>query len=184
MRCSENNLQLITSRLILRPVRLEDFDGFASTMAEFASSGSGYNVWVHFRYLAGCWHLDGFSKFSVLEKSTGRYVGFVGPLPQERCVAPEIGWNIIKDQRGRGYATEAAFAVIEWVFKARDCNEIVHYIAADNHISQSVAGKLGSHKGGPGEFPAFTTQDVGQDVEIWGQSREQWHQARLSSRTS
>jgi RimJ/RimL family protein N-acetyltransferase len=175
MTCSAVDVYLTSSRLLLRPARLEDFDGFASTVSEISREAA----WEWFRCMAGCWHLDGLSKLSVFERSSGRYVGFIGPKQLEGWKVPEIGWNIIPDQRGRGYATEATIAVIDWLFDVRDCVEIVHYITVDNLSSQRVATKLGSHRGWPGNLPGQFAHSA-QTVEIWGQSREQWDQRRRS----
>jgi ribosomal-protein-alanine N-acetyltransferase len=53
-----------------------------------------------------CW-------YAVRERSTGRLVGNCGIfLGRTGAVEPEIGYEVRYDSRGRGYATEAATAVM------------------------------------------------------------------------
>lgn len=66
--------------------------------------------------VAGSWSLLGFGMFSVLERDTGRWVGRVGPLHPDGWPGDEVGWGIARGAWGRGYATEAAAAAMEWSF--------------------------------------------------------------------
>jgi len=66
--------------------------------------------------MAGAWHLRGFVMFSVIARSTGRWVGRLGPRHPEGWPGPEIGSAIIRPCWGRGYATEGAAATMDWVF--------------------------------------------------------------------
>ena len=80
--------------------------------------------------------------FSVIEKSTGRWVGRLGPWQPEGWPGPEIGWAIVRDCWGRGYAPEGAIAATNWAFDTLGWTEIIHSIAPDNLPSQQVARKL------------------------------------------
>ena len=51
-------------------------------------------AWRGFCQFAGAWHLQGFSMFSVLSKSDGRWIGRVGPWMPEGWPGTEIGWGI------------------------------------------------------------------------------------------
>jgi RimJ/RimL family protein N-acetyltransferase len=70
---------------------------------------------------------------------------------------PELGWTLLPEQRGRGYATEAAAAVRAWY----DGNRLISLIAADNLPSQRVAERLGAV---PGE--SVTLSDSSRAV-VW-----------------
>ena len=109
--------------------------------------------------------------FSVIEKSSGRWVGRVGPWYPDGWPGTEIGWGIVSDCWGRGYATEAAIAAIDWVFDVLGWSEVIHVIDIDNAASQAVARKLGSRKRGPARLPAPYESTL---VDIWGQTREEW----------
>lgn len=81
----DRNLRIETERLILRPTQAEDFDAWAAFMAdaEAARHIGGQQVrsvaWRGFLAMAGAWQIQGFAMFSVIEKSSGRWIGRLGP---------------------------------------------------------------------------------------------------------
>jgi RimJ/RimL family protein N-acetyltransferase len=109
--------------------------------------------------------------FSVIEKSSGRWVGRLGPWMPEGWPGPEVGWAISRECWGRGYATEGAIASTNWAFDHLGWDRVIHSIDPANLASQVVARKIGSRNLGPGSLPA-PFQDA--RVDIWGQSRDEW----------
>ena len=168
---------LETSRLILRPPQAEDFEAWAAfkTDEEATRHIGGVEArpvaYRAFASMIGVWYLKGFAMFSVIEKATGEWVGRVGPWQPEGWPGTEVGWSIVRDRWGRGYAPEAAIAAIDWSFDHLGWSEVIHTIAPENTNSSAVAAKLGSSLLRVGRLP--TPYDT-KDVEIWGQSREQW----------
>lgn len=121
--------------------------------------------------MAGAWYVQGFAMFSVIDKTTGEWIGRVGPWFPEGWPGPEVGWGIVSDRCGRGYATEAAAAAIDWAFATLDWREVVHVIDVENAASQAVARKLGSRNRGRTQLPEPFDSVV---VDLWGQTKEQW----------
>jgi RimJ/RimL family protein N-acetyltransferase len=176
-----DTLQLETDRLVLRPIRREDFDAFAAFLADAESTrhlgGPQLRAvaWRTFLTLAGAWAMQGFAMFSVIEKASGAWVGRVGPWQPEGWPGTEVGWGIARDRCGLGYATEAATAAIDWAFDALGWSEVIHVIDVGNAASQAVARKLGSRNRGRGQLPAPNEAAV---IDVWGQSREEWRARR------
>jgi RimJ/RimL family protein N-acetyltransferase len=168
---------LETQRLLLRPPRREDFDGwveFAGDEETMRHLGGHVPRSVAWRYLlanAGAWSIQGFSMFAVIEKASGRWVGRVGPNFPEGWPGTEIGWGILHSRWGRGYAGEAAAAATDWAFAELGWTEVIHVIDPANTASLAVARKLGSRSRGPGQLPAPHENAV---VDIYGQTREEW----------
>jgi RimJ/RimL family protein N-acetyltransferase len=168
--------KLETARLILRPTAAEDFDAWAALMADDASHFIGGPqarsvAWRGFISVAGAWAIQGYSMFSVIEKASGLWVGRVGPWVPEGWPGTEVGWAVAKHAYGKGYATEAATAAIDWAFETLGWTDVIHCIDPENVASQRVAERLGSTNRGPGQMPA-PYEDY--PVDIWGQTREQW----------
>ena len=168
---------LETQRLILRPPVLADFDPWAEMMADEENSGfiGGPLVrsasWRGFVGVAGAWVMQGFSMFSVVEKSSGQWLGRIGPHQPEGWPGSEVGWGLHKNAWGRGYAIEAATATIDWVFDHLGWTDVIHTIHPDNIPSQKLAIALGSANRGPGRLPApFEASPV----DVWGQTRGEW----------
>jgi RimJ/RimL family protein N-acetyltransferase len=170
-------LRLETPRLVLRPTRGEDFDAFAAcsedaeSMRYLGGAKPRAVAWRAFLTMAGAWAIQGFAMFSVIEKTSGRWVGRVGPWRPEGWPGTEVGWAIVRDRCGLGYATEAATAAIDWAFSELGWTEIIHCIDVDNAPSQAVARKLGSRNRGRGQLPPPYTDSV---VDVWGQSKVEW----------
>lgn len=57
---------------------------------------------------------------------------------------PELGWALVREQWGRGYATEAAAAIRDWARESRSIDRLVSLISPDNVRSQRVAERLGA----------------------------------------
>ena len=178
---SPDALVLETPRLLLRPPRLEDFAAFTAFAADeeaarYLGGAMGRAAaWRAFMTLAGAWHLQGFAMFSVIEKATGTWVGRVGPWQPAEWPGTEVGWGIVRDRWGGGYATEAAEASVEWAFAVLGWQEVIHVIDPQNAASQAVARKLGARNRGPGRLPPPHDNAV---VDIWGQSLAEWRARR------
>jgi RimJ/RimL family protein N-acetyltransferase len=178
-----DTLRIETPRLILRPTRWEDFDAWAAFLADEEATRfiggvqSRPLAWRAVMCMAGAWHLQRPAMFSVIEKSTGRWVGRLGPWMPEGWPGTEVGWGIARECWGRGYATEGAAATIDWAFDNLGWTDVVHTISPHNLASQGVARKLGSRNRGPSRLPPPLENEP---VEIWGQTREEW---RARSRT-
>jgi RimJ/RimL family protein N-acetyltransferase len=128
-------------------------------------------AWRSFMMMAGAWSLRGYAMFCVLEKTTGRWVGRLGPWHPEGWPGTEVGWGIVRDWWGRGYAAEGAAATIDWAFDKLGWTDVIHVIDLDNLPSQAVARKLGSRLLRRGHLPAPFDHT---QVDVWGQSREEW----------
>ncbi len=172
-----------TARLTLRPTQAEDFEPWAAFMADEEAARyiggvqTRSQAWRGFMSVAGAWAMEGFGMFSAIEKETGRWVGRLGPWMPADWPGTEVGWGVIRDCWGRGYATEGATAAIDWAFDQLGWTEVIHCIDPANIASQNVAKRLGSDLRGRGRLPA-PFDNV--PVDIWGQSREAWRARRTA----
>ena len=176
-----DDIRLETPRLILRPPRLEDLDPWAEMMLDEAAARFIGGVmpkalcWRQLMTMVGAWHAEGFAMFSVIEKSSGRWIGRLGPWRPEGWPGNEIGWAIARDRWGLGYAVEGAVTATDWAFDTLGWSKVIHSIAPENRASQRVAEKLGSRNLGPGRLPAPFENDR---VDLWGQTRAEWLERR------
>src|SRR5918993_4899610 len=129
-----DDLRIETPRLILRVPRAEDLDPWAAMMsdegaAHFIGGVMPRSVtWRGLMTMIGSWHAMGFAMFSVIEKSSGRWVGRLGPWMPEGWPGPEVGWAIVRDCWGRGYAPEGAIAATNWAFDTLGWDRVIHSI--------------------------------------------------------
>ena len=164
-----------TERLILRAIDPErDFDAWATAMAdEETVRYIGGNVmdrataWRSMATVIGHWQIRGYGFFSVEEKTTGQWVGRGGPWFPEGWPEPEIGWTIMREHWGRGLATEAGAACIDYVRDTLGWKQVIHAILEGNLGSAAVAEKLGSQRLREQQGLGGVTDDT---VWIYGQT--------------
>lgn len=93
------------------------------------------------------WSENGYGLFAVERLDDARFIGFAGLsqptfLP-EIMPAVEIGWRFVRQSWGRGYATEAARAAVDFGFRSACLREIVCIFQVANQASARIAAKLG-----------------------------------------
>jgi RimJ/RimL family protein N-acetyltransferase len=158
---------LTSARLRLRAWREEDLGPFATLngdarVMEFfhhpldrsESDALAGRIREHFER-------NGFGLWAVEVPGVAEFTGFVGlsvPTFQADftpCV--EIGWRLAYEHWGRGYATEAARAVLAFGFRDLELDEIVSFTVPANSRSRRVMERLGMTQSGADDFehPAF-----------------------------
>jgi RimJ/RimL family protein N-acetyltransferase len=150
---------LETERLKLRGHRLEDFECCAAMWADPGVTRyiggkplTEEESWARLLRYAGHWALMGFGYWVAEEKATGSFVGEVGFADYKRDLTPslkgvpEIGWVLASSAHGRGYATEAVRAAVEWGDRNFHTDRTACIIAPENLASIRVAEKCGYRK--------------------------------------
>lgn len=166
-----------TARLTLRPPIEADLDSWARLSADatamryLGGAKSRSLAWRDMAGIAGGWALHGFSMFSVMERATGHWVGHVGPWRPEGWPGTEVGWSLAREVWGRGYATEAAAAAMDWAVNRLGWSDIVHIIDPGNAASIAVAVKLGSTNRGLVQLPQPHQDEIN---DLWGQTATKW----------
>lgn len=144
-----------SERLRLAPPRLEDFEATVEMFSDEkvvthigAQPLDRAGAWTKFLRDAGHWAVEGFGLFSVFERQTGHYVGKVGHARFERLpeedgrAAIEMSWTLKAHYHGKGYASEAAKAALDW-FDSRHKRRTFCIIAPANTPSLRLADRLG-----------------------------------------
>ena len=157
---------LETDRLLIRPFVLDDEPTFRRLLDEafgYESYGTEdttgtlleYNVIADKAHDA--LHQTPYGDRAIVRKSDGALVGAVGFAP---CLAPfgrlpsfggtphrtpEVGlfWALLPEHWGKGYATEAARAMVSYAFDGLELGRIVATTENDNVRSIAVMKRLG-----------------------------------------
>ena len=175
---------LFTERLLLRPPLAEDFEGWAAFQADEGATrfvGGAQEraaAWRSFCTQAGAWQIRGFAMFSMIERESGRWIGRTGPWQPEGWPGTEIGWGVLPEYAGRGYAHEAAVASMDYAVDVLGWTDIIHTIDPDNLPSIRLARRLGAVNRGPTRLPP-PYEDA--PVDAWGQSAAEWKARRRAA---
>ena len=79
--------------------------------------------------------------YALVVRDTSEVAGFVGFVPRrmEWGDEVELGWMLLPEHRGVGYATEAALAL-----RPLEGTRVISLIRTDNPASEAVARRLGA----------------------------------------
>jgi RimJ/RimL family protein N-acetyltransferase len=90
---------------------------------------------------------NGFGLWAVEVLGGAPFIGFVGlavpTFEAHFTPAVEVGWRLAREHWGRGYATEAARAALEFGFGSVGLDEIVSFTVPANVRSRTVMERLG-----------------------------------------
>jgi ribosomal-protein-alanine N-acetyltransferase len=157
---------LETTRLIIRAFALAEAETYSRLLDEafgVGAYGSSDEKRVMFEYQVAAnaglalLHQPPYGDRAILLRDSGEVIGSVGFAP---CLMPfgqlpsfepttrftsEIGlfWALFPEHRGRGYATEAAAAMISYAFESLRIRRIVATTEHDNTRSLNVMRRLG-----------------------------------------
>ena len=86
----------------------------------------------------------GWVQLSVEQRDTGRLVGDVGlSLDEHEPGVVKIGYTMDPGFQGRGYATEAVAALVDYAFEGLGAAKVRAFASAENLASIRVAEKVG-----------------------------------------
>ncbi len=139
---------LRTKRLLLRPWRDEDIAPFVEMSADpvvmeyLPPAGEGWVAWARAH-----WDEHGFGQWVVEIPDEASFIGVVGlaDVGYEAPFTPavEVAWRLARAYWGRGYATEAARAALDYGFGELALDEIVALTVPANQRSRRVMERLG-----------------------------------------
>ena len=91
-----------------------------------------------------------FGVWVIIERKTNTVVGDIGFMGSPSAEGTlEIGYSVIPDRRRRGYATEAARAMVEWALGQPEVRCLVAGCDADNEASIRILERLGFARSAP-----------------------------------
>ena len=151
-------LPLHTDRLVIRPLTAADAaDVFAlygdPRVLRFWNSGPLADLDEAREWAAeqGAAHAErGFAQWRVSESAAGRFVGCLGLQPLGDEV--ELLYALMPDTWGRGYATEAGWAALEYGFEEARLERIVGIAREANQPSVRVLQRLGARGLGVADY--------------------------------
>lgn len=115
---------------------------------------------------AGSWQLYGYGLFLARERSTDAFVGQIGVFRSMRGFGKgmddvaEAGWILAREHWGKGYATEAMRAALQWFDAAHGPQRVACMIECGNDSSVALAARLGFERYDEHELPDGVVVDL------------------------
>lgn len=156
MSASKNHLSVIleTPRLLLREITAADAEFVLEMLNEPAFIRNVADRGVRTladaaEYIAQKFEASyrefGFGSYAIELKETGLIVGMCGLLQRPTLADVDVGYAILERYWGRGFAYEAAAAVMQYGREKLGLSRIVGFTAPENNISIKLLEKLGLH---------------------------------------
>ncbi|MGD9703255.1 MAG: GNAT family N-acetyltransferase [Acidimicrobiia bacterium] len=165
---------IVTERLTLTPLTVDDADAMVAVYAdprmhEFTGGAppSARQLRERFGALAGGWNEDRSQQWCnwiVRVAGSPEPVGAVQATIADDLTWAAVAWEIRVSHQGRGLATEAASALVDWLFASG-----VARITANIHPEHSASVRVATRAG-------LTATDEADDGEIV------WHRHRSDAR--
>lgn len=139
-----------TANLRLRAPEMRDFDDYAAfRMDPVRTAGVGgpctrTQAFDKLSEIIGHWHLRGYGRWMVADKTTDAALGVCGPFFPDDWPAPEIAWSVFADAEGRGVAFEASQASLEYAFNTLGWSTAISCVTPGNARSVALAKRLGA----------------------------------------
>ena len=145
---------LETDRLRFREFRVDDaealYDVFADPYARRfypqMADPAKIDDWISWNLRV--YKAFGFGLWVIEPKDAPRLIGDCGLTYQEveGEQFPEIGWHVHAAERGKGYATEAARAVLTFALEDQGFDFVCSKVDPANTASCTVAGRIHTHR--------------------------------------
>lgn len=160
MKTNTPEVVLTTDRLILRTWQATDIplmtiiSSDPLVMEHFPSTQDAKATQVLIDHINQHYEKFGYALYAVETKDTHEFIGFVGlnhPPFEIPKFAPkglpivEIGWRLSSQHWNKGYATEAAKAVLRYAFITLNLKEIISFTVMANIKSRRVMENIGLH---------------------------------------
>ena len=110
----------------------------------------------------------------------GEMIGSIGvTIESEYDLKGSLGYKIGSRWWNQGYASEAAEAVIDYMFQHTDIERIDAFCSVGNPASGKVMEKIGMHREGVLRH-YYKTRDGFHDCTFYGMIRDDWERIRRS----
>jgi RimJ/RimL family protein N-acetyltransferase len=165
-----------TERLILRRLSLEDVPALTKILSDpevmkYSVNGVCDEVATRkfIEWCLSCYESHGVGPLALIDKMDSELIGFCSAGPEMVVDVEEmnLGYRLARRYWNRGLASEAARAVLNYVFREKKFNSVVVIIEPEHVASLKVAEKVG-----------FSSFDIlafhGRPVRLYRLTSEQW----------
>lgn len=172
-----------TERLYVRHFQPDDLDEFAALCADplvvhYMCDGNTLpretvSHWID--VCQGKYRDRGYGTSAVFEKDGDQFVGYCGVVRAPENNFDELIYALNQSAWGKGYATEAGRAILDYVFERSSLDAIYATIHPENPNSVHVAEKLGLR------FDRLENDSDGIPTRFFIIERRQWQEQKAST---
>jgi len=156
-----------TERLVLRELTLDDFPFIIKLVnsagwLKYIGDKNVHTPEQAKQYLLNgplkSYHDNGFGLSLIVRKVDQEPVGMCGLLKRNFLEQPDIGFALLPEYYGEGYAYEITNATLQYAFKTLNLKTILAVVMPENEKSKRVLEKIGLKYIKPVHFPGETQE--------------------------
>lgn len=119
----------------------------------------------------------------IIEKKNGTRIGTIAHWLAQPERFLEIGYDVVRSERGKGYGSEAVQLMVDYLFLSKDVARIQAFTDVRNRASQRVLEKAGFKRegtlGGAGLVRGHRA-----DAYMYGILREEWKEHKIPTKAA
>ena len=145
------NVELQTERLVMRPPDEDDLEDLVALHTDPAmlrmfgpTTREEVGEWI--AIARSDWRERGHGRVVIRDREDGAFLGRSGLRFWPEFGEVELGWSLAAAARGRGIATEAGRAWLDWGFRELDDPYFISIVDTWNTASAAVAERLGMER--------------------------------------
>jgi RimJ/RimL family protein N-acetyltransferase len=119
----------------------------------------------------------------IIEKKDGTRVGTIAYWLAQPERFMEIGYDVVREERGKGCGTEAVQLIVDYLFLSKDIVRIQALTDARNKASQRVLEKAGFKREGTLREAGFV-RGHRTDAYVYGVVRQEWKEPKILTKNS
>jgi RimJ/RimL family protein N-acetyltransferase len=121
----------------------------------------------------------------IIEKKDGSKIGFVWHFTTVHPAVKllEIGYFMVPSETGKGYCSEAAKIIVDYLFLSKEIVRIQAFTDLRNVASQKVLEKVGFSREGIARKSIFNRGEW-RDACLYSILREEWKEPKVLTKTS
>lgn len=158
---------LVTDRLTLRLPVPGDFNGYRAfydvsdvTVGGYRGGRTDAEVRTILQSHIDHWTAKGFGMWLLMPKDGAPMLGGAGLSHPDDWPSHELTWWLMPGARGKGYASEASRAVIEWAYDTLGWPGVETHMRDENIPARRLAERLGGQIIRRDMFPDGVARDV------------------------
>jgi len=164
-----------TERLVIRQLTENDFEDFfrlhgdADVMKYIRPAKSREEALAFLKQIIADYdNLPGLGRWAMYSKTDPSFSGSFAVIPLQKSDDIQIGYLMAKEHWGKGYASEAAFGGLQYVFNELKRDRVAGITFPENIASQKVLLKHGF------SFDKKIVEDDGVELNLYMLDRNKW----------
>ena len=119
----------------------------------------------------------------IIQKKDGTRIGITWHMVNQPSETMEIVCFVVPSEKGKGYGTEAAQLMVDYLFLSRNIVRIQGSANVRNKASQRVLEKAGFRMEGTSRKSSFV-RGVWTDSHLYSILREEWKEPKILTKTA